>query len=390
VSDAGVPTGFATVTHNILGWLGSKWERVVLGVNSTGDPHRLPFPIYPARVGGDFWGFARFPKLVAKYAPDVCVIQSDAWIVTGFLQIAQSMAKESQPVPPLVGYMPIDGRGMKRETARELSALARAIFYTQFGVEQALEAGLSCPTGAIGLGVRREVFHPMPRSEARAKFFPELPEGAFLFGCVNRNQPRKRLDLLVAWFAEFLKTDDAADDSFLYLHCLREDVGWDLEELAHYYGIADRIILCRAKTPEELTDETQMRLVYNALDVQLSTSLGEGWGLPTLEGMACGIPQIVPKWAALAEWPAGAVRYVDVEPGAANFGHKAFGIGATPLKADFLRAMHELRVDGEERARLGRAALERSLERRFDWSFAAACFDEDLNGILARGRERAA
>lgn len=385
VSDAACPTGFATVTHNVLGWLGSRWERIVLGVNSSGDPHGYPFPIYPARVGGDFWGFARFPKLVAKHEPDVVVIQSDAWIVTGFLEIARKM----ENCPPIVGYMPVDALGMKRDTVKTLSELARAIFYTDFGVDQAVAAGITCPTSSIGLGVRREVFSPMPKAEAR-RYLPELPAGAFLFGCVNRNQPRKRLDLTIAWFAEFLKTDPAAANTFLYLHTLRDDVGWDLEELRHFYGVDDRVLLCGAESPEELVDERLMRMVYNSLDVQISMTMGEGWGLPTLEGMACGVPQIVPRWAALGEWPAGAVRYVEVEPGAASFGHRAFGIGATPHKAEFLAAMHELRVDERLRAELGAAGLERSRETRFDWRFAAECFDEDLRAIIDTQRERAA
>jgi D-inositol-3-phosphate glycosyltransferase len=389
ISDAACPTGFATVTHNVLGWLGTKWERMVLGVNSTGDPHRYPFPIFPARVGGDLWGFGRFPKLVKEHSPDVVVIQSDAWIVTGFVEVAAIMAKAGVAVPPLVGFMPIDGLGMKRSTASELSGLAKAIFYTNFGAEQARGAGITCPVGVIGLGVRREVFHPMPKHEAR-RFLPDLPRDAFLFGCVNRNQPRKRLDLLVAWFAEFLKTDPLADNCFLYLHCLRDDVGWDLEELAQFYGVGERMILCSAESPEELVDESTMVKVYNALDVQVSTSLGEGWGLPTLEGMACGIPQVCPKWAALAEWPAGAVRYVEVEPGSANFGHKAFGIGAVPVKRDFLAAMGELRADAALRRALSAAGLARSRDERFDWKFAAACFDEDLNAILADRRAKAA
>jgi D-inositol-3-phosphate glycosyltransferase len=386
VSDAACPTGFATVSHNVLGWLGSKWDRVVLGVNATGDPHHYPFPIYPTRVGGDFWGFGRFASMVKRHEPDVVLIQSDGWIIASFVEIARQIPN----CPPVVGWMPIDGEGMKRSTAATLSELALALFYTQFGVDQARAAGLTAPARAIGLGVRREVFCPIPKADARRYLPDDLPEGAFVWGNVNRNQPRKRLDLTIGWFAEFLKTDPVAADSFLYLHCLKEDVGWDLEELAHFYGVADRVLFSLAETPEELVDEAKMRFVYNALDVQITTTMGEGWGLPTLEGMACGVPQICPDWAALGEWPRGAVRLVEVDPGAASFGYKAFSIGSTPRKADFLAAMHELKADEELRRALSAAALERASEKRFDWKYAAACIDEDLTAVIEERRAKAA
>lgn len=394
ISDAACPTGFATVSHNLLGWLGGQWERFVLGVNATGDPHGLPFPVYPARVGGDVWGFGRFIKLVCDLRPDVVVIQSDAWIITGFLDIAKSkaygeaLAEAELEKPPIVGYMPVDGAGMKRSTVAELSAgLAHAAFYTGFGREQALDAGLTCPSSVVGLGVRREVFQPIDKAEARKGMGGDLPPGAFLFGNVARNQPRKRLDLTLAWFADFLATDPNAGNCFLYLHCIREDVGFDLEELAHFYGITERMRWCRALTFEELVSESTMRFVYNALDVQISTTMGEGWGLPVLEGLACGVPQIVPEWAALADWARGAVHYVPVEPGAANFGFKAFGVGALPLKADFIAAMSRLRADGKYRAELAARGLAKAAEERFSWKYAAASIHEDLCGVLEKRRE---
>jgi glycosyltransferase involved in cell wall biosynthesis len=36
-------------------------------------------------------------------------------------------------------------------------------------------------------------------------------------------------------------------------------------------------------------------------DVLFSTTLGEGFGLPMFEAMACGTPLIVPDWSALGE-----------------------------------------------------------------------------------------
>lgn len=383
VSDAAVETGFARVTHNILGWLGSRWQRVVLGVNATGDPHPYPYRIYPARVGGDFWGFGRFADLVKCEQPDVIVVQSDAWIVETFVEIAAQIDK----CPPVVGYMPVDAKGMKRSTVATLSNLALAVFYTEFGEEQALDAGFRGRSTSIGLGIRRELYRPMAKEEARRKLLPEIPRGAFVIGNVNRNQPRKRLDLTIACFADWIR---GGGDGFLYLHCVNGDAGYDLRELAHYYGVAERLYMPKAETPADLLPESGMPTVYSAFDLQVSTAIGEGFGLCTLEGMACGVPQLVPEWAALAEWPRGAVRYVRAVPGEATIGGRGFGIGAAPDRAELVTAIRELRDDVAQRRALSLAGIEHAAQPRFDWAQIAARFDRELSRVIAERSEREA
>lgn len=382
ISDAAVPTGFARVTHNVLGWLGSRWERIVIGVNTTGDPHPYPYPIYPAKVGGDMWGFQRFAEIVNKHKPDVVVIQSDGWIVESFVEIAATM----EDCPPVVGFMPIDARGVKRGTAESLSNLALSIYYTEFGCKEARECGHTGPMTSIGLGVRREIYKPVPKREARKALLPDLPDGAFVVGNVNRNQPRKRMDLTIAYFAEWVKR---GGDGYLYLHCLEQDSGFDVREVARWYGVGERLYMPSAETFEQLLPETAMPTVYSALDVQVSTSVGEGWGLCTLEGMACGTPQIVPEFAALGEWPRGAVYYVPVTLGEASIGFKAFGIGGAPQREPFIEALDRLYRNPSERRALSQAAINLAAEPRFEWGQVAKRFDEELSAVVS-GRERAA
>lgn len=393
ISDAAVETGFARVTHNILGWLGSKWDRHVLGLNTTGDPHPYPYPIYPSRVGGDFWGFGRFPELVKKIRPDVIVIQSDGWIVESFVEVSEATDPESGELivpdcPPIVGFMPIDARGMKRSVAASLSKLALSMFYTEFARQEAISCGHNGASISQGLGVRREIYKPASKAEARKRLLPDLPRNAFVVGNVNRNQPRKRLDLTIAFFAEWQKRSGA--DAYLYLHCLERDSGFDLRELAHWYGIGERLFMPTAKDYTELLPESAMPLVYSALDVQVSTSLGEGFGLCTLEGMACGVPQGVPGFAALGEWPRGAVYHVPVTVQEANFGFQAFGIGGTPQKEPFIEMLDTLYRNPNERRALSEAGLALAAESRFEWSQVAKRFDEELSALLGDRKKAAA
>jgi glycosyltransferase involved in cell wall biosynthesis len=49
------------------------------------------------------------------------------------------------------------------------------------------------------------------------------------------------------------------------------------------------------------TAEAELHKYYNAADLLLSTSLGEGWGLSTTEALACGTPVAIPNHTSCRE-----------------------------------------------------------------------------------------
>ena len=284
IGDAGTPTGFATVTHSMLGHFHPAWDVVVSGVNYDGAPHAFPYPIMPACQGGDMWGMDRFAHVCAEFAPDVVVINNDWWNVAGFMEHAPKGL-------PVVAYMPVDGCNMNPAVTPQLNRLATAVWYSDFGYREAVKAGFRGARAVIPHGLDSKLFHPMDKARAREAL--NLPQDAFIVGNVNRNQPRKRLDLTIQYFAEWTRTQQV-DNALLLLHCAKRDIGWDLESLARYHGIGNRVIFTGSEHLREAAGVSQLPLIYSALDVQVSTTLGEGWGLTAMEGMACGVPQIVP------------------------------------------------------------------------------------------------
>ncbi len=83
------------------------------------------------------------------------------------------------------------------------------------------------------------------------------------------------------------------------------DDDYDIESITKYFGVKGRVIYPEVNPRYGVSEET-MASIYNFIDVYLSTSVGEGWGLPALEAMACGTPCVLTKWSAYAEWAADA------------------------------------------------------------------------------------
>jgi glycosyltransferase involved in cell wall biosynthesis len=371
VGDAVSHTGFATVTHSVLDHLRAEWDVHVLGVNYDGRTHKYPYPIFEARRGGDMWGLGCFDEVCRHVNPDVVVVNNDWWNVAQFLRL--------KPRVPMVAYMPVDGKNLDPQAMETLSDLSMAVWYTRFGRDEAVRAGYTGASEVVAHGVDAKTFKHISRGKVRKKLRMPIPDGAFVVSNINRNQPRKRLDLTIQYFSEWMR-GSGADDAYLYLHCSDKDVGWNVSQLADYYGISDRLLLPSVDHAFQGFPRRRMPQVYSAADVQVSTTLGEGWGLTTMEGMACGVPQVVPSWAALGEWP----KHVAAVQCRDTYVHPQFNtIGGVPEKDDFIARLNDLYENADARKQQGKMAHRHVRKKSFRWSHIAGQFDGILSQVIA-------
>lgn len=377
IGDALVPTGFATVTHAVLNHLRHEWDVIVSGVNYNGAPHELPYDVMPAWQGGDMWGINRFKHLCTEFDPAAVIINNDWWNVAEF-------AKAAPDGVSIIGYMPVDGGNLDTAAMLELNRLHAAVWYTDFGHRAAVAAGFTGLRHVIPHGIDTELFQPLGKPEARLQLGLSVPPDAFIVGNINRNQPRKRLDLTVQIFAAWVKQHGIAD-AYLLMHCAQKDTGWDLRRVASYYGVSDRLILTGAEDIRDLQDVSSLSCIYSSLDVQMTTTLGEGWGLTTMEGMACGIPQIVPASSALGEWARPAVKI----PCSRTLIHPEINtVGSLVDEEPFVAALQALYQSKDERGRLAQEGLGYVRGDAFRWETVARQFQALLAAAPRQAKRR--
>lgn len=384
VGDATVASGFAEITHNVLHELRDGWELQVLGLNYDGDPHAYPFlrnRIWPASVNGtDYLGLNRIGPLINAINPDVIVLQNDGWNIPYYIKAIRKVNKTI----PIVGAIAVDGKNVQGVWLEDLTF---AIFWTKFAENEARLGGYVGPSAVIPLGVDLELYSPMNRKRARQFLaFPKVLEDGFIVGTVNRNQPRKRLDLTVSYFAQWAKDFDRRD-AYLYIHVAPTgDQGWNLEQLMHYYGFRGankRLIVDRPDVGYGV-HPTILSVTYSTFNTQLSTAIGEGWHLPTMEGMACGVVPIVGDQAGLAEWTEDAAikvpcSEIQVTPGMANI------ICGVPDRAAVIEALEQVYNHGAED--YIKRGLELVSRPEFRWKNIGKRYDEVLKEVVARAGE---
>tara|TARA_B100001758_G_scaffold244107_1_gene254949 strand:- start:365 stop:1615 length:1251 start_codon:yes stop_codon:yes gene_type:complete len=138
-------------------------------------------------------------------------------------------------------------------------------------------------------------------------------EGKMVFFWNNRNARRKQSGTLIFWFKEFLDKV-GHDKAMLIMHTEPKDPnGQDLEAIIENLSLdKGQVIISTQKLPPE-----QLSYFYNLASCTINIADAEGFGLGTLESLACETPIIVNMTGGLQE---------QVTDGNDNW----FGIGIQP------------------------------------------------------------
>jgi len=131
---------------------------------------------------------------------------------------------------------------------------------------------------------------------------PDDLKDKFVVGDINRNQPRKQPIRVIEAFAKFAKDKD---DVLLHLQMDWNDIfGWPIQYFTDLYGVTGKCI----KPGKVGMPREEVAKVYNAWDVNVMTTAGEGFGLAFAESMMCGVPNIACDYTTSKElvddgWP---------------------------------------------------------------------------------------
>lgn len=390
VGDAVVSTGFSRCTHALADELYKRGHDVaVLGINYWGDPHKYPYAIFPpvnfTDGGKDQFGVGRLPKLIHRFSPDVVVLLNDPWNLQDYFDGLDKTLEEDYPLPKMVGWLAVDSENHKLGAMNRLDA---AVVWTKFGQDVLTDAGCTAPISIVPLGIDPSKFRPVDRTVARKLSMPEGDDSKDLFvvGVVGRNQYRKRLDLTIRSFALAVDRAPDPDKWRLFLHVAPTgDSGYDLRAISDYYGVRKRIILSNPGLGTGLAED-QLSVLYSSFDVYLSTSQGEGWGLPAQEAMACRIPCVLPAWGSFGPqgWVGPGEAYLvpcdthlATAPATATM-HTIGGVPDAHQVGQMLRAIHRDRGQEHRSGYLDKAEAK---ARSLTWSMAGEKMADVLESI---------
>lgn len=331
------PTGFSRVAHNILDRLTPYFKdndikvdvyALNYGIKEDFDYNSQIKVLNPKKFEGDSKDpYARLGllRVLSLGGYDILWMMNDIPVISPMMNHVDDlrMKKEKEGRTPfkVLYYTPIDSYPMASQF-KALKNIEQIITYTKYGknaMDECFKEVLVEPKANIDIiphGMDTQTFKPLSnKNELRVKY--KLPTDAFIFGNINKNQPRKDLGTTLLAFAK-LKNQNVKEKYALYLHCYHSDpTGINLYTACQRLGLEvgkDVYFPTDNKYMNAEYTQEDMNELYNCLDVFVNTTMSEGWGLSVTEAMSVGLPIVCPLHTSLREITNdGKLTYSDIK-----------------------------------------------------------------------------
>ena len=325
---------------------------------------------------GDY-GQKRGPEYYHFFECDMLLTLIDTWVLNqqaADINWVPWTPIDHDPPPPLVFT-----------SLKDNLSLIKPIAMSKFGQTELLKQDIE--SYYIPHGINTELFAP------RKPWRDQIREAngwqdKFVVGCVGTNTvERKNWTVSLKAFKEF---SDRHDDALFYMHTQPvQGKGLDLNAMRFALGLEGKSFF-----PDQvhmslgIEDET-MAKAYNALDVFLLPSKGEGFGIPILEAQSCAVPVIITKCTGQQELLGGGWFIKDLIP--IWTAQNSWQFECHPAEiVEYLEQAYQAKKDGsieEIRAKSREKALEYEESKIFKEKWVPALEDIEKRIKAPRNRE---
>jgi len=317
-----IPSGFAKVLRNTLVELhrAGHIELTVAAKSYTGEPSLfdLPtdmklYPLYNQFNAGDPYGLGRTKELLSKLDYDIFFSLEDMWVLQDLASYINEIRSLRNKQFKWIWYSPIDGLPLRLEWLEAFEVADVPVLFNDWTHKHIAKINKRLGDRSIIIehAVDPQIFYkyrPDQKPDDRLlmqiaairKHLGRLSgyDDAMIVGYIATNSTRKWLTGFIGGIAAAYRQNP--DIKLLgYIHTV-DNIGQtaiSISKVAHSFGIADKIIV---PTVDSILNQyapvsdAEINMLYNLFDVYLSTSLGEGDGLPIREAMAAGTPVMAP------------------------------------------------------------------------------------------------
>ena len=236
-------------------------------------------------------------SLIRQEKPDIL------WFMTDprFYEWLWEMENEIRPLLPMVYYHVWDNKPLPMfnkkyyESNDHIATISRVTHECVRGVAPDVDA--TYLPHAVDSTVFK-TFSFEQKYELRRQVLPEEDQDKFIVFWNNRNARRKQSGTLLWWWKEWLDKRDLHDKAQLIMHTNPFDPhGQNLNTIASELGLNNRQVVFSTKK----VSLKGMPAFYISADCTVNIADAEGFGLATLESLACGTPIIVNMTGGLQE-----------------------------------------------------------------------------------------
>jgi len=203
---------------------------------------------------------------------------------------------------PTINYLPVDAP-FTYNMYNNVRKNHKIVAFSKFGYQELLKWFNPEKIGYIPHGIDTKEWKPITEKERiKVREKMGIDENDFVI-CTNGANigERKQLPLIIKVFKKFYKK---YQDSHLIMFTnptVGFPRGYDLRAYAAFNKISHRVYFPEHDPIIDPWTNQALREMYSVSDIYFTMTLGEGFGVPILESMACGTPVIGPRNSTISE-----------------------------------------------------------------------------------------
>lgn len=286
----------------------------------------MPHPQHTNQFGE--W---RFADVCLDFKPDIVIDHRDFWMQE-FIDRSPLRNNFS-----FVAMPTIDGEPQRELWLDMYKRCDSILTYSKYGMDLLKKTGRK-GTNLITIaspGVDLETFKP-PDDKRAHKQKLGIDPNSIIVGTVMRNQKRKLYYDLIEAFAMWVNKSttkghtELARKTFLYLHTSYPDVGYDIGKAIRDFKIGNKVIMtylcseCNTAYPSFFSGEIMvcrkcgklaahppnanhscprnvLADIMKCFDLYVQYSIAEGFGMPCVDAIACGVPVAAVDYSAMQD-----------------------------------------------------------------------------------------
>jgi len=267
-----------------------------------------------------------------------------------------------------IGFTMLEVDGLPSSWVESANKMDEVWTPSTFNLESFARSGVNRPIHVIPLGINPNYFNPEIKGYRIRGPFAFLS----LFEWGERKAPEI---LLQAFNDEFRSTEDVV----LICKAYNRDLGINISnqvKALDLKGSGGKIVF----SINELVPDYQLGSIYRSVDCFVLATRGEGWGLPIMEAMACGLPVIATNWSGPADFISGDTAYPlaveKLRPAEARCPYYKGSNWAEPSYEHLRSLVRHVYENREEARMVGRRASDEILSK---WTW-----EQSVKKIIAR------